>query len=66
MRSKENNFKTSITEKSWDPKLLRMLKDGTEVIFQKFKTDKPQITDFVGSKTENFTDVLDVRIGIYT
>ena len=63
LRNKENNFKTD--EKSLDPELIRMLKDGTEVIFPKFKTVIPQITDFVGSKMENFSDVLDVRIGIY-
>ena len=50
-------------EKSWDPELIRILKDGTEVIFPRLKTEKP-ITDF-GSKMENFSDVLDVRIGTY-
>ena len=62
MTNKENNFKTE--EKSWDPELIRMLKDIPEVIFPRFKTDIP-ITDFVGSKMENFSDVLDVRIGRY-
>ena len=62
LTNKENNFKTD--EKSWDPELIRMLKDIPEVIFQRFKTDKP-ITDFTGSKMENFSDVLDVRIGKY-
>ena len=62
MTNKENNFKTE--EKSWDPELIRMLKDIPEVIFPRFKTDKP-ITDFAGSKMENFSDVLDVRIGTY-
>ena len=63
MRNKENIVKAE--EKSLDPQLIRMLKEGTEVIFPRFKIEKPQITDFVGSKMENFSDVLDVRIGIY-
>ena len=46
-----------------DPELIRMLKEGTEVIFPKLKTERPQITDLVGSKMEDFSDVLDVRIG---
>ena len=62
MRNEENNFKTD--EKSLDPELIRMLKDIPEVIFPRFKTDIP-ITDFVGSKMENYSDVLDVQIGKY-
>ena len=56
----EDNIRTD--EKSWDPELIRILKDSPDVIFPRFKTDIP-ITDLVRSMG-NFSDVLDVRMGI--
>ena len=57
---KDNN----LSEEKLDPQLMKMMKDSADVIFARAHTDLP-FTDFVGKKTQNFSDVLDFRLGKY-
>ena len=52
------------TEETLDPKLIRMMKESSEVVFARSNTDTP-LLDFAGKKPENFTDILDFRLGKY-
>ena len=52
------------TEETLDPKLIRMMKENSEVVFARSNTDTP-LLDFAKKKPENFTDILDFRLGKY-
>ena len=52
------------TEETFDPKLIRMMKESSEVVFARSNTDTP-LLDFAKKKPENFTDILDFRLGKY-